>query len=125
MSTPVKPPDPGHLLQQVEHLSGSPDAEKPSAALQEAAGTQAEPVRRPGPADQASDPVQQIANALRAGEIDPAKATEMLVERALATASRAELSGQERQQIASVLRLALQNDPTLVAMLDDLERQAG
>jgi hypothetical protein len=50
---------------------------------------------------------------------------EMLVERALDRASPARLSAQERQQLESLLRAALQDDPTLAAMIRDLERRTG
>ena len=124
MTTPIKPPASDHPLQQVEELSGSVGAEKPSATVQEVAEPRQEPVQQ-ADAGAAADPLQAIANALGSGEIDADRAVEMLVERALASISGAELSGEERQQIESFLRSALQNDPELAAMIKDLERQTG
>jgi hypothetical protein len=125
MTIPIKPPASDHPLQQVEELSSSVGAEKPSGAVQEVAGARQEPVQKTEPGGAAADPLQAIASALRSGEIDAGRAVEMLVERALARVSGTELSGEERQQIESFLRAALQNDPELAAMIKDLERQTG
>jgi hypothetical protein len=125
MSTPIKPPDSSHLLQQVEQLSGNVAAEKPSAAVPQAVEARSEPAPQAARAGTAVDPVQAIADALRSGEIDAGTAVERLVERALARASGVELSGLDRGQIESFLRQALQDDPTLAAIVRDLERQTG
>jgi hypothetical protein len=126
MSTPpVKPPGSGHPLHQVEELSGGVGAEKPSAAAPEAVETQHETVQQATGTATPADPVRAIGDALRSGEIDTQRAVEMLVERALEREPSARLSGQERQQLESFLSKALQDDPTLAAIVKDLERQTG
>ena len=125
MTTPIKPPSSDLPLQQIEELSDSSGVEKPSAAVPQTAEAQPASVQQVAGAGAPADPVQAIAEALRSGEITPDRAIQLLVDRALASPQAAELTEQARQQIDGLLHAALQEDPTLAAIVKVLERQAG
>ncbi len=104
MSDPIKPPDgpsgPDAPTAQPDAVEGAPGEFK--AAVDAAAG--------PGAA----------ADAVRAGTLDPSQAVEGLVQRALATARG--LPEAQRQKLEAQLRAALAEDPTLLALQEDLQR---
>ncbi len=125
MSNPIKPPSSDLPLQQIDELSSGAGVEKPSAAVPEALEAQPDSVQQVAGAADSADPVRVIAEALRSGEINPDRAVQMLVERALDSAPLAALDEQGRQQVEGLLRAALLDDPTLAAIVKDLEHRSG
>lgn len=110
MSTPIKPP-------------GGPDAPDPSpepetaGKVEGAAGEFKEVVEAA-----ASTAAEAAAEGVSAGHLDPGEAIEQLVQRALSSAQG--LTDAHRAELEAQLRAALEEDPTLVALQEDLQSAA-
>ena len=109
MNDPIKPPDgptgPDALADEPAPVEEAPGAFR---AEVEAAG--------------ASQATARAADAVRSGALDTSQAIEQLVQRALAQAGG--LSGPQRKALEAQLRAALESDPTLVALQEDLRSAA-
>src|SRR5262249_30048665 len=75
------------------------------------AAAQANPVAAPATAG-AADSISELAAAVRAGTVSADQAIERLVERSVGSVARG-LSLAQREELAQVLRDAVQNDPAL------------
>ena len=111
MSTPIKPPD---------------GADAPDAAGLEptdgATAVEGAPGEFKAVADAAAA-ATEIAGQLDAGAIDASQAVEQLVQRALANARG--LAPAQQKALEAQLRAALADDPTLVALQEDLRAANG
>jgi hypothetical protein len=81
----------------------------PSAEAQAAAGVKG------------GDPLAELAGLLRSGALTREQAVERLIDRALSQVGRG-LNDAQRAELAVVLRTALEADPALQALRDDLGR---
>jgi hypothetical protein len=68
----------------------------------------------------ASDPIAELARAVRAGAVSKEQALEQLIERAAAGVQHT-LSAPQREELVAVLRSSLQTDPALSALREALE----
>jgi hypothetical protein len=122
MSTPIKPPGPGDVPRPDEQNSEIGSAEKPSAPFKDVLDS-TQKVGQQAPVESAAvDPVRALAQQLGSGAIDVETAVDKLVERALSGVLVDKLSAQQRDEIETILREALQSDPALTALIKDLER---
>ena len=123
MSTPIKPPGGGGPPRGIDAPKGKDAVSKaPSDEFRKTLD-----LRRPAPAAPvaqpvATDAVQRIAAQVRAGELDAARAVEQLVERAMSSGAASTLAPAQRRELEALLRSAVESDPTLAAMVKDLER---
>jgi hypothetical protein len=69
-----------------------------------------------------AEALQAIAAEVRAGRLEPGAAVERLVERILSEGPASSLPAAQREQLGSLLRAQLANDPTLLALQRDLGR---
>ncbi len=124
MSTPIKPPGGGPPRGVDAPSAGKSPAAKPKSDEFRKTVDLRHPPAAPDAArpTTAPDEVQRIAASVRAGEIDPATAVSQLVERALSSGAARTLGPEKRRELESVLRSALESDPTLAGMVRDLER---
>lgn len=110
MSSPIKPPD----------GADAPDA----AGLESPDGAAA--VGAPGEFKAVADAAaaaEEVATQLDTGAIDASQAVEQLVQRALANADG--LAPAQREALEAQLRAALADDPTLIALQEDLRAANG
>ena len=123
MSTPIKPPG-GGPVRGVEVPKEGKDAttKAPSGDFRKALEVDrpAAPARTNGPSD--ADAVRRIGEQARAGEIDGSHAVDALVERAMSSGAARSLAPAKRRELESLLRSAIESDPTLAGMVKDLER---
>jgi len=113
MSTPIKPPgDPSAPAGPV----GADGPEGAEGAF-EAAVDEARAARGP---DATPVATSGVLDDLSAGRLTPDQAIDQLVERALSSARG--LPEAERDALAAQLRDALEADPTLLALREDLRR---
>jgi hypothetical protein len=123
MNTPIKPPGGTPFSQSPEPVADVTGTEKPAETFSKALDELA-PVGEVSNAKEASlDSVQAIADQLQTGKIDTPTALERLVENTLEDLSVSALPPEEKLEIEKMLRAALQDDPTLVALTKDLRRQ--
>lgn len=132
MSSPIKPPGGPAGPPSPDEVGGSDRAggaketsEAFRQALDEASGAQepTEATEATGAARTgATDGVAQIAEELRAGQLDVEAAIDRLVERAMASGTAEALPPPKRAELEAFLRRSLADDPTLVALTRDLER---
>jgi hypothetical protein len=111
--TSIKPPLPP-VVSGPDSLAGASGAESVEKAAGPAASGAAAPagsVGGVGAAGQA-DPIAELAAAIARGELSPAQAMDVLVDRALAGVS-AHLDSAQRAELAGVLRAALDGDPSV------------
>ena len=125
MSTPIKPPGGGPPRGVDFDVAKQGKDATPKAASDEFRKTA--DLRRPTAPDSVRPPsvidaVQRIAEQVRTGEIDPARAVEALVERAMSSGAARTLAPAKRRELESLLRSAIESDPTLAGMVKDLER---
>jgi hypothetical protein len=112
MSNPIDPPGgPGAP-------ASGPDAPDEAGASASAAVFQRELESAPS-----ADRLGTLARAVETGEVSRAEAVEALVQAALAQA--ADLPDALRAQVEAQLREALTEDPSLLALQDDLARAGG
>jgi len=113
MSTPIKPPgDPS-----------APDAAVGADAPEGADGAfeaVVDEARAAGRTDATPEATSGVLDDLSAGRLTPDEAIERLVERALSSARG--LPESQRDALAAQLREALEADPTLLALREDLRR---
>lgn len=95
--------------------TAAPQGPGPSAVQQSAASAHAHGVARAG----GSDPVAELAHAVRSGALSPEQALERLVDR-IADNTGKHLSVAQRAELGVLLRSALQTDPALIALRDAL-----
>jgi len=122
MSTPIKPPgDPSASQDAVGASSGdSAEVEGASGAFGAMVdGTSAQD----GVAAPEASAVGGLENDLASGRLTADAAIEQLVQRALGSASG--LPEAHRAALEAQLRQALEGDPTLVALQEDLQRVAS
>lgn len=123
MSTPIKPPGGGPPRGIEPPKEGRPAATKaPSDEFRKALEVERPPAAEPTARAGSTDAVRRIAEQVRAGEMDAAKAVEALVERAMSSGAAGTLAPAKRRELESLLRSAIETDPTLAAMVKDLER---
>ena len=126
MTSPIKPPGgappsrPEVDASPAPATSREPAATSFSDALAGAAGV--EPSASASSATGAPSVTGALADELRAGRIGPREAIEQLVARALASPTALALDPAGRQALAAHLRATLVEDPSLAAMVQDLER---
>ncbi len=123
MSTPIKPPGNTPLSQAPEPVPDVSNTEKSAEAFRDVLDEVAPVGEVPNAKAVSFDSVQAIADQLRSGKIDTPAAIEKLVENALEDLSIGALPPEERREVEKMLRAALQDDPTLVALTKDLRRQ--
>jgi hypothetical protein len=94
------------------------------AAEQARAGSAASAARageaQQAEAARASDPIAELARAVRGGAISKEQALDQLIERAAGGVHHA-LSAPQRAELIAVLRSSLQTDPALSALREALE----
>jgi hypothetical protein len=123
MNSPIKPPGGTPFSQSPEPVADVTGTEKPAETFREVLDELA-PVGEVSNAKEASlDSVQAIADQLRTGKIDTSTALDRLVENALEDLSVGALPPEEKLELQKMLRVALQDDPTLAALTKDLRRQ--
>ena len=69
-----------------------------------------------------TDPIRALGADLKAGRIDVQSVVDRLVEHAVASGSARALTPAGRRELESFLRRALEEDPTLIGLLKDMER---
>lgn len=123
MNAPIKPPSGTPFAPPPEPVADVAGTEKPNETFREVLDEIA-PVGETSNAREVSfDSVRTIADQLRAGEIDTSTALEKLVENTLEDLSIRTMHMEERLEIEKLLRAALQDDPSLVALAADLRRR--
>jgi len=126
MTSPIKPPGGAPPPRPAVDAGKEPTAAREPVgrsftdALAEAGG--AEALRSPASASGAAGVTATLADELRAGRIGPREAVEQLVARALASPAALALDPAGREALAAHLRATLVDDPSLSAMVQDLER---
>lgn len=123
MSSPIKPTD-GLPSNPVEGLSGaesSEQADEARAAFTDALERNAE-VAAAGGSSESQGPLAGLAEALRAGTIEPDQAVDVLVKRAMESPGTEGLSPTARAALESHLRGLFVEDPTFGGLLKDLSR---
>jgi hypothetical protein len=123
MNTPIKPPGSTPFSQSPEPVADVTGTEKTNETFGDVLDELAQVSEVSQAKETAFDSVQAIADQLRTGEIDTPAALEKLVEDALQDLSISGLLPEEKLEIEKLLRAALQDDPTLIALAKDLERQ--
>lgn len=128
MSAPIKPP--GGPSGPPPGIGGPEGPGGPEASSGRPASEGASPAERPEAARPASGteaaapagPVREVAEALRAGQIDGAEAIDRLVQHALGAPGAQALSPALRSELEAHLRQTLADDPALAALVRDLDR---
>jgi hypothetical protein len=123
MNTPIKPPGSTPFSQSPEPVADVTGTEKPTETFRDVLDELAQVGEVSHARETAFDSVQAIADQLRTGEIDAPTAIDKLVENALRDLSISALPPEEKLEVEKLLRAALQDDPTLIALEKDLERQ--
>lgn len=128
--SPIKPPDgripgAGSAPTAPEGAGGVQRSGGFENALERAERTAAAGAAQAGGIQQAAssgatDPIAELARAVRGGAISKEQALEQLIERA-AGGVQTVLSPAQRSELVAVLRSALQTDPALSALRDALE----
>lgn len=127
MSSAIKPPGTGGppaagLAPEVGGAS-STDRGAFRAELEAPAAEAARDVRSGEAAPSArADALRALADEVRSGRLDAKTAIDRLVERALGAGPAAALPPARRAELEALLRSALDEDPTLVAIQRDLTR---
>lgn len=108
MSTPIKPPglDPTNPT-DVSEVASDPSAQAPQATS---------PTSETG----ATDALSEIARALADGAVNSEEAVTQLIERAVASVAQ-HLDPAARADLTLMLREAIENDPALSALRDELK----
>lgn len=88
----------------------------------ERSGADAAAAARPAASSARAEALRALAEEVRSGRIDARTAIDRLVERALGAGPAASLPPARRAELETLLRAALEEDPTLVAMQRDLAR---
>ncbi|MGD8859193.1 MAG: hypothetical protein PVI30_04220 [Myxococcales bacterium] len=115
--TSIKPPD-GR-----SPVSGTPGdgprAEGPTGgpSFREVAATDAQEVTQDAAGAVGADPVAQLAEAVRSGQLSPDQAIDQLVERTAAQLGD-RLDAGRRAELTAVLRDAIDSDPVLAELRD-------
>ncbi len=119
MSSPIKPPGKPPGVPPASESAGGPSKASFDAALERTA--EAKNTDQAGQVV-SSEAIAALAKDLAAGKIDPAKAINQLVARALDGPTASALPPARRAELEAHLRRALSDDPTLAALTQDLER---
>lgn len=128
MSSPIKPPGSGPPRgvgsADGPAKPGAPSAtERPGETFGDALGRAAGGApgeRATGPA--VVDALREMAESIRSGRIDSAQALDQLVRRAMEAPEVAALTPAGRSELESHLRQVLADDPSLAALVRDLQR---
>jgi len=123
MSSPIKPPGPTPTSQSPEPVADVTGTEKSAKTFRDVLDEVAQVGEVSHPSETAFNSVQAIADQLRTGQIDTPTAIDKLIENALQDLSISALPPEERLEVEKLLRAALQDDPTLVALAKDLRRK--
>ena len=123
MNTPIKPPGSTPFSQSPEPVADVTGTEKPNETFRDVLDEVAQVGEVSYARETALNSVDAIADQLRTGEIDTLTALDKLVENALEDLSVSALPPEEKLEVEKLLRAALQEDPTLIALTKDLERQ--
>ena len=115
MTSPIKPPGSPSGLPSAAR---SHDAAKPGAFDEALSAREASAPAETTPAS----PTDALMGALSRGELTGAEAVEQLVAAALASPDAQLLTDAGRQELEAHLRTQLATDPSLAALVDDLER---
>jgi len=123
MNTPIKPPGGTPFTQTPEPVADAIGTEKSAEPFQDVLDevTPADALSHEN--DDFLNPVHAIADQLRTGEIDTPTAIDKLVKNALEDLSISGLPPEKKLAVEKLLRAALEEDPTLVALAKDLRRQ--
>ncbi len=119
MTGPIKPPGAPKvggvdLPDGAEGTRSRETAEAFQASLDAAAGPQS--------AEATTGPNAEIASALNTGSLDAAGAVDRLVAEALNSPMASSLNEEGRQALEAHLRQSLADDPSIAALVSDLER---
>jgi hypothetical protein len=113
---PSGPSSPKAGVSEVKRSGAAGFAEKLAKAS--SAGKAEAPAKASGTARAAkASSVSDIGQALKAGQITPQAAIERVVERVVARQAGAKAPAAVKQQLATVLRQALEDDPMLAAKI--------
>lgn len=123
MSTPIKPPGSPPLSQSPEPIADVTGAEKSAETFREVLDEIAQVGEASHTTQTSFNSVQAIVDQLRTGKINTPAAIDKLVENALQDLSLSVLPPEEKLEVEKLLRTALQDDPTLVALVKDLRQQ--
>ena len=123
MNTPIKPPGSTPFTQTPEPVADAIGTEKPAETFRDVLDEVTPAGELSHPNDAALNPVHAIADQLQTGKIDTATAIDKLVKNALEDLSISGLPPEEKLAVEKLLRAALKEDPTLVALAKDLRRQ--
>lgn len=132
MSTPIKPAgEPPHAPPVLDQQEGIRSGERAGGAeagfrtvlvgASGRSGTAGGTMSAVAP-EATGNLAQAIADDLRSGKIDGATAVERVVQKALESDMASRLSSEERSGLEAFIRRALEEDPTLRALVDDLGR---
>lgn len=123
MSSPIKPPGGPPRPPSLDDAAGPQGARGPSGKS-EAFSEALDPAGRAEGAQQSAavEPGESVAADLRAGRIDVETAIERLLQQALESPAAAALTPAGKAELEAHLRRALAEDPALLAMTKDLER---
>ena len=123
MTAPIKPP--GGPGARTPDLSAGGQVDKPSTSFRDVVG--ADEATKIGAGTEGPEGAERaaldgIVEDLAAGRIDQEAAIDRLVARALATPTAAALPPVRRAELEAFLRSRLAEDPTLIALTDDLQK---
>lgn len=121
MSSPIKPPD-GLPPVSVEGPQGPDSPERAEEAREAFAEAIERKADAPLSGAEARGPLDGLADALRAGTIEPDQAVDVLVRRAMQTPGTEHLSPSARAALESHLRGLFVDDPAFGGLLKDLSR---
>ncbi len=123
MNSPIKPPGSTSITPPVKGAESTAPAESVKETFQASMDKVASASQAQGKAPtSAVDVVQNVVQRLQAGEIDATAAMDQLVEYALQQNGAELLNPSQRIELEAVLRGALNEDPTLQGLKNDLER---
>lgn len=121
MTSPVKPPSKPPSLPPVSEAGRRGVAASSDAFQKTLEATRADSPERAAETH-STDAISRIADDLRAGRIDSTVAAERVIERALGSEMASVLPPAQRAELEAMLRQAMAEDPTLMALTKELER---
>lgn len=124
MTTPIKPPGSPPIPPDSIDVADVGGTDKPSRTFGEVMFDRSHGVTEEIKTREIlSDPVGRIYEELKTGEITTDTAIEKLVENAMQNSAVQLMSPAQREELETLLRSSLKEDPTLVAMTQHLKRQ--
>lgn len=121
--TQIKPPTGSSSVLPPEHLQSPNTPDASVASTQNASGPSlgdlVEAAEQRAVPTEVNPSTDSLTDQIKAGTLTQSQAVDQLIEKALGDVASA-LSSEQRQDLEQTMRAALANDPTLIALQNDL-----